>query len=270
MTAEKTEVEASFEPTTVDSSSAAEKIALQLRTALIDGSLRPGDRLQPEPDLAEAFGVSRATVREAIKILRGQGIVRTTRGSKGGHFLMKPQTEDLAETLGETYGLWFDLGDISVAEVDEARFFVERAIVRLAAERRTEEDLEEMRTILEEAADESISLREFLLLEVEFHRAISRSARNRLLSLPMSAIHIVRPRTNKLLPRHHRPTVLRQHRALYEAIASGDPDVAEQALLDHVEFLEQERAAALAARRQTPQDVVLADLDNDEGFTERR
>jgi DNA-binding FadR family transcriptional regulator len=246
----------------VEPRSAADQIARQLRDALVQGSLRPGDRLATEPEMAAEFGVSRATVREAIKLLRAHGMLQTQRGARGGHFVVSPQTDVLAESVGQTYGLWFDAGDISVAEVDEARIVVERACVALAAERRTEEDLQRMREILDAAAQPSIKLVDFLDFEVRFHREIARCARNRLLELPMTAIHIVRPRTNKLLRRHDRKRVLDQHTALYRAIAAGDPAKAITALEHHVSFLERERAAAVAARNRSAREIALADLDD--------
>lgn len=249
-----------FRPVSVDSLTAAEQIAEQLRGAMIEGSLSPGDRLPPEPELAEGFGVSRPTVREAMKILRGQGVLETARGARGGNFIRHPRTLDMAESLGETYCLWFDIGDISVAEVDEARAVVERACVRLAAVRRTTEDITEMHTILAEAADPALPLQDFLALEVAFHRAIANSARNRLLNLPMQAIHMVRPRTNKLLKTHDRPKVLAQHRALAEAIESGDPDVAESRLNEHLEHLDRQRAEAAMEKQQDVTEIPVSSL----------
>ena len=245
----------------LNSMSAAEQIAERLRTAMIDGSLTAGDRLPSEPDLAEVFGVSRPTVREAMRILRGQGILETSRGSKGGHFIQNPQADEIAASLGETFGLWFDIGDISVAEVDEAREFVERACVRLAAERRTDADISEMRTILESAADETLSLAEFLDYDVAFHRTIAKAARNRLLDLPMNAIHAVRPRTNVLLDSHDRVKVLEQHRALCDAIEAQDPDKAEDSLRRHVAHLSGERKKAVSQASRAAEDIPVSSLD---------
>jgi GntR family transcriptional repressor for pyruvate dehydrogenase complex len=257
---EFTDLGTAFRPVTVDSVSAAEQIAEQLRSAMIEGALTPGDRLPPEPELAVGFGVSRSTVREAMKILRGQGVVDTARGAKGGHFVRHPETHDIAESLGETYCLWFDIGDISVAEVDEAREVVERACVRLAAKRRTEDDLAVLKRVLEAASDPGLTLDEFLSLEVAFHRAIANAARNRLLNLPMQAIHIVRPRTNKLLKTHDRPKVLNQHRALAEAIEAGDPDLAEQRLEQHLYHLAKQRADAARVERKDVRDITVSSL----------
>lgn len=249
-----------FRPEAITPNSAADQIAAQLRTALVDGTLRPGDRLSSEPDLAEEFHVSRATVREAIKILRAQGMLRTMRGARGGHFVISPQTDALAESVGQTFGLWFDAGDISVAEVDEARVVVERACVRLAAMRREDQDLEEMDRLLTESDDERLTLTEFLSFDLRFHRAIAIAARNRLLELPMTAIHMVRPRTNQLLRKHDRRTVINQHRGILAGLAAADPDQAEEAFLHHARYLERERQAAVQARRRTAAEIALHDI----------
>lgn len=256
-----------FQPNALDSMSAAEQIAEQLRAAMIDGSLKPGDRLPSEPELAEGFGVSRPTVREAMKILRGQGVLRTSRGAKGGHFVHHPQTQDIAESLGETYCLWFDIGDISVAEVDEAREVVERACVQLAAMRRTHEDIAKMGRLLDSASQSELSIEDFLQLEVEFHQAIAVAAKNRLLNLPMQAIHMVRPRTNRLLKRHNRESILEQHVALYEAIAKGDPQEAETAFNNHLSHLADLRQRAARSRHKDTSEIPLSELKKTDAET---
>lgn len=119
-----------------------------------------------------------------------------------------------------------------------------------------------MRDVLETAAQPSLKLSDFLECEVRFHREIARAGRNRLLELPMTAIHIVRPRTNKLLRRHDRKRILDQHTALYHAIAEGDPNKAVIALEQHVSYLDKERAAAVAARNRSAHEIALAELDD--------
>lgn len=249
-----------FRGEAVTSHTAAESIATQVRDALIGGRIQPGDRLATEPELAAGFGVSRSTVREAIRILRGQGFVQTVRGAKGGHFIVSPQTDVVAESVGETFGMWFEAGTVSVAEVDEARTIVEAACVRLAAERRTEEDLAAIAAVLEESMVDNQPLTAFLDLDVRFHRSIARAARNRLLELPMAAIHLVRPRTNRLLRRHDRTAVRAQHTRLFEAIRAGDPDAAEAAFLDHAAYIAAEREAAVQEQRRAASEIAVAEL----------
>jgi DNA-binding FadR family transcriptional regulator len=230
-----------FIPKAVRPRRAGDEVANQLREALVNGVLKPGDRLEAEPTLAEQFGVSRPTIRNAINTLRKQGMLRTVRGAKGGHFVVVPQTDIVMRDIGETFSLWFDAGAVTVSEVDEARVVVERQCVRLAALRRTEEDLEALREIVERPADERAPLEEFWDADIRFHQQIARAARNRLLELPMMAIHLLRPYTNRLMDHHDRTRTRAQHLAIYEGIAARDPDRAEQALIAHVESLARQR-----------------------------
>jgi GntR family transcriptional repressor for pyruvate dehydrogenase complex len=257
-------VSSPFQPKVVDASSAADQVEGQLRAAMVAGTLRPGDRLSTEPALATEFGVSRATIREAIRGLRSHGLLTTTRGARGGHFVISPRTEVLAARVGETFGLWFDSGDVTVAEVDEAREVVEMACVKYAAERRTDRDLAEMRDLIAHAARPEIPLAEFFEVNLQFHHAIAKAARNRILELPMVAVHLVRSRTNSLIRHHKRRPAVQQHRAILAAIAAQDPVQAQTAFAAHMRFLIGQRDAAIAPLHRTAAEIVLNEIA-DEG-----
>lgn len=250
-----------FKPQHVQTTSAADQIAAQLRHAMTAGQLQPGDRLAAEPALATEFGVSRATVREAIKVLRAQGLLRTIRGTRGGHFVVTPQTDVVAAAVGETFSLWFDSGDVTVAEVDEARAAVETICVRLATVRRTQAELDMLRDLTERAADPAIPLEEFFDLNLRFHYVIAKAARNRLLELPMVAVHMVRAKTNSLIPHHEREPSIQQHREIVAAIEARDPVAAEAAFANHVRFVISQRDAAIAPLRRSAAEIALHDID---------
>lgn len=250
-----------FRPQVVKTTSAADQIADQLRHAMASGQLKPGDRLSTEPGLAAEFGVSRATVREAIKILRAQGLLRTTRGTRGGHFVVTPQTDVVAASVGETFSLWFDSGDVTVAEVDEARAAVEAACVRLAAIRRSDQDIVTLRDLIEEAAQPDIPLQQFFDINIRFHYAIAKAARNRMLELPMVAVHMVRSKTNSLIAHHQRKPSIAQHREILAAIEARDPDAAEQAFAEHMAFVISQRDAAIAPLHRSAAEIALHDIE---------
>lgn len=238
-----------FAPRPVSTKSAAAQIADQIRAGVAGGKLVAGERLPAEHELATQFGVSRATVREAIKILAASQLVQSTRGAGGGTFIVLPDPDFAASTLGEMIWLWFQSGDISLAEVDGARAWVERGCVRLAAENRTDADLAVIKRFVDDARDPAISMDEWLALDIEFHVAISRAAKNRVLELAMTAIHLARPRTNTLLMAVlDREPVVRQHHAIWEAIRDGDPDAAERAFIAHSAHLAAVQEEALASR----------------------
>jgi GntR family transcriptional regulator, transcriptional repressor for pyruvate dehydrogenase complex len=231
-------MEPGFEPRPVRREGAAAQIAEQIRRAIRSGRLAAGERLPAEHELAEEFKVSRGTVREAMKILSAAQLVEANRGAAGGTFIALPEPDAVAEALSETIELWFLAGNTTAAEVDQARLWIERGCMRVAAENRTEEDLQAIDQALAAGSDPSIDTDLFLAYDLEFHVAISRAAHNAVMELAMTAIHLARPRTNTLLIAvlQREPVVL-QHRAIADAIHAGDPDAAEQAFVAHMNHM---------------------------------
>ena len=238
-----------FEPQPIQRATAAEQIAQQIRDAIRTGRLGAGHKLPSEPELAAEYGVSRPTVREALRILAAGRLVESTRGAAGGTFVALPAAADVAASLGETIELWFQAGATTAADVEQARAWIERGCVRLAAECRTDADLEAITAAVDRARDASIDMDAFLALDLEFHVAISRAAHNSVLDLAMRAIHLARPRTNSLLVDVlDREPIIAQHAAIAHAIRDRDPDAAERAFAAHLEHLAAVRARALADR----------------------
>lgn len=112
-----------------------EEICDQVRSQLIGGQIRPGDKLPPERELADQFGVSRAAVREALRSLETSGLIELRKGPKGGAFMLEegaPLTQSLSNML--------DLGRIPLSDFTEARILISQVVIRLVCERATEED----------------------------------------------------------------------------------------------------------------------------------
>ncbi|MFJ5225125.1 FadR/GntR family transcriptional regulator [Streptomyces sp. NPDC088400] len=238
-----------FTPEALTRRDASGQIAKQLRQAILAGQWEPGDRLPTELELAAAFDVARGTAREALKLLFASGMISSTRGSSGGTYVVVPAAEDVASRLSEAIMLWFRAGDVSVGEVDEARVALELQCVALAAERRTEQDLEAMAAPLDRALDPTIDMAAWLATDLEFHTAITRSSGNRILELAMTSVHLVRPLTNTVFVELlDRDLIQAQHMALFEAIRDQQPERARARLLDHVTHLAGVRARALADR----------------------
>lgn len=239
--------------------SAAGQIVDQLRAAIIDGTLRSGDRLPSEHQLASDFGVSRGTVREAIRTLAASNLVVATRGASGGTFITTPQAAEVAAQIGDQIALWFRAGNISLAEVHHARHVLERECVRLAAVQRTEEDLAAMRQPVEASRDATMTEDAWLRTDLDFHSAVSAAAKNSILELAMTAVHIVRPRTNRLmLEGLERDQVADQHWAMYEAIRDRDCEAAETAFEAHFTYLNEVQQRVLA--ETDPGDLPVLDI----------
>lgn len=228
------------------SADAVRQIAKQIRHAVADGTIAPGEKLPGEHELAASFNVSRGTVREALRTLAASGLVRATRGSTGGTFVTIPEPDWVAEQLSDLLALWFQVGDITLAEVKDARSVLERECVRLAALHRSEEDLAQIRQPVERSRDPQLDDAAFLETDLDFHTAVSRAAGNHILELAMTAVHLARPRTNRLLlAQLDRARITDQHWAIYEAIRDQDPDRGVAAFEEHVAHLDEVQHAVL-------------------------
>lgn len=122
---------------TVHSARLFEEICDQIKTRLSEGVIGPGDKLPPERDLAEQFGVSRSAVREALRALEVSGLIELRKGSKGGAFLLEesaPLTQSMEDMI--------DLGRVSMRDFTEARILITEVVVRLACERGKKKDFD--------------------------------------------------------------------------------------------------------------------------------
>jgi len=232
-------VDSDFSPKPVIASS--DQIRHQLVDAVARGELGPGDKLPAEGELALQFGTSKADVHTALRSLASLGVVEISRGRNGGVKIAQPHRDQAQRAFRDSLSLLLDLSDFTMAETVEARREIEAACVRAAARRRSDEDLETMRAILEQAADPSLPDDEWLDLDISFHSAVREAAKNRVMGLPLAAMHaVIQPRLNSLiLPSLDRSSIIEQHLAIYDAIRLQDPDAADSALHHHVDHLEE-------------------------------
>ena len=217
-----------------------DQIRLSVLEAIATGRLRPGDRLPSETEQAHGFQVSRATVREALRSLADAGLVSTVRGRGGGSFVNRLDSGPAERNLSEAMGLLLHVDAISVGELLEARRALEGTCARLAAARRNPPDLAAMAGILEQARDESLSAEVWLSLDIDFHRTVAESASNRVLLVPLAALHaLVQPRLNEaILPLIDRAEINAQHQAIHDAIRGRDVSGAGAAVDRHLDHLE--------------------------------
>lgn len=238
---------------------ASGQIARQLRKAIASGVWKPGERLPSEKELAETFDVARATAREGLKLLSATGMVSSSRGSNGGTFLSAPDPDEVAQQLSDSIQLWYRAGNVSIHDVDEARWVLEMHCVDLAARRRTDEDLAAIKKPVEQSRDFEMDIADWLDLDLEFHTAISKAAKNKILELAMTSVHLSRPATNSVFVEFlDRETVMKQHEAIYLAIEASDPAQAQLAFQAHVSYLDDTRRDALA--EQNAADIMVASL----------
>lgn len=221
---------------------AREQVETQLREAILSGTFRRGDKLPSEVELSQSFSVSRTTVREALRSLASEGLISKMPGASGGSFVQVVDHQSLGLLLGETMETTLRFGSIDHDEVASVRGMLEIPSAALAAEHRTEEDLELLDGILTRQKGLTVDSPEVPGLDVGFHAAIAEASRNRVLSSFVSALHrVTRPvRFLDLSPEVGKATVA-QHAAIVRAIKDTNPEKASQAMREHLAYLDSVR-----------------------------
>jgi GntR family transcriptional repressor for pyruvate dehydrogenase complex len=209
---------------------AVSEVVKQLTGLLTRGDLTPGSRLPPERQLAEALGVGRSAVREALAALEILGIVSVRPGS--GTYLRENTSELLPTTL--SWGLM--LSASRTAELIEVRGSLETQAAALAAERITDEELDLLRSYVDVMRDSLDNVEDFIEADARFHLQIASSAGNIVLrDLLQTVRSLLRLWVERALQtREQANDAYEEHLAVLEAIATRDPRVAEAAMIAHM------------------------------------
>jgi len=213
-------------------------VAERLRERVAAGELPNGARLPNETVLAREFGVSRATVREALRSLAAQNLIRTAKGARGGSYVTLPSVDGVSNFVHSSLTLMTDAEDVTLEELLEARELLEVPAARLAAERRSQAELERL---LAAIPDEPLRLgtQGQFVYNQDFHLVVLEGCRNALLAIAAQPIFAVLQRNlarSKLGTRFHR-AINEQHRSIAAAIGAGDAEAAGGEMYAHLEFL---------------------------------
>ena len=233
------------------------QIADAIRGAIVAGELIVDARLPSEAELADQFAVSRPTVREALKRLAAQSLIRTQRGAFGGAFVNRLSYDDAHAQAITTATLLLSMNAIAFETACEARFALERACVPLAAQRRTPDHLATMRAELCRQAQPGLTDEAFCASDVAFHRALVDAAGNPVLSYQLAgAVEAMQPLMNMItFTARSRERIGALHGALADAIEAGDAAAASAVLVDletYTATLGRTVMTERAARRKTP------------------
>lgn len=233
---------------------AASQIADRLQQAILDGRLKVDERLPTEEELAATFGVSRPTVREALKRLAARHLIRSRRGPAGGTFVTGPTSDDVAQSLGTAVTLLMATGGVTLDEMATARLEMEAICCRLAAANRRDEHLAAMRTELELQKNPKISDQDFCASDVRFHRAIIEAAGNALLRFVMNAmVETLMPVSNLIIFRvRDRHSIVAYHEQIMAALEQRDGAQAVEALGGLIKYIGAQYAKAQQARGEPP------------------
>jgi DNA-binding FadR family transcriptional regulator len=249
---------------TIVTDSLARQIAESIRLAILGGQIAIEERLPTEDELGQQFGVSRPTIREALKRLAAENLIQSRRGPTGGTFVKRPSYEEMGESLANAMRLMVTLGEFEFDDILETRFELESLCCRFAAERLSDADIAAMKDEIGRQRSGDISDVEFCASDVLFHNALAQASHNNVLRFVMLALNeSLNPVTNLITFRFRdRQTIADQHERLLIAISGNDVDAAISALREQVEYLRSKYGAAQAwkERRRLQKQVGVSKL----------
>lgn len=212
-----------------------QQIAAKIRESILDGSLAPGDRLPSEEAMAEMFGCSRPTVREALRTLRDDRVLTSARGRGGGYRVAELSLGTLGASVGEVISLSLQMRELDYAQLFAVRFDLELRSAATAAQVRTDADLEALRATLP-ADPSALPAEAALSADLAFHRALAAASHNPLLIGFAGATATAFRRFSEEAQEVDPPKVLDGTREVIEAVAAQDPDAARDAMRAHLAY----------------------------------
>jgi len=211
-------------------------LADQLRRQILGGSLTPGSALPAERELVIQTGLSRGSVREALRILEAEGLVSTRPGRQGGSVARQPGDESLARYIS----LFVHGRGITLISLLQTREAVEPSLAHLAAANRTDLELRELVEITERVEDAYADTPLYLATNVEWHCAIAKASHNELLRAFMIAISTMVYKASAIenfATEDVRKVVIKAHRRILDAIIAQDGDAARRRMARHLAAL---------------------------------
>jgi DNA-binding FadR family transcriptional regulator len=219
---------------------AADVIARKIRRRIIRGELTEGDVLPSEADLLTEFGVSRPTLREAIRVLESESLVVVKRGSRGGIEVSVPRVEKAAHYAG----LLLEYRQATTADVFTAAAAIEGPCVAILARNRSADDVKQLRAAVEAERDVSDDPGKLLEQQNDFHRLVVDMAGNQTLTILSDVLrHIIELATRSYVDEHggsspasaaSAATATRTHAKVVEFIADKDGPAAEALWRKHI------------------------------------
>jgi DNA-binding FadR family transcriptional regulator len=214
-------------------SRASSDVVRQIRSAILDGRLKPGDRLSSERELTDQLGVSRVTVRDALRTLETSGLIDVRVGARGGAFVRVPELDRVGEGLANM----LMLSSIEPAEVTEARLIFELGTIPLVCQRATEDDIAALSEICERS-DRALAAGDFdVALSAEFHARLAHCTHNGAIGLIIDSFQepllMSLTRAKAIAPQMGDPGVA-EHWEIVAAVRDGDVATARSVMMRHL------------------------------------
>ena len=226
---------------------ASDEVVQQVKALIFGGTLGPGDQLPSEKEMAEQFGLSRVTVRDALRVLESQGLIAIKVGARGGAFVASPSTQPVSDSLATM----LRLQRATIGDLTEARMVVETRVAALAAERAAPADVAAMeRAIASARAGRAAGDSFFVPHSVAFHLALAQASRNQVLLFTVESFRILfHEALATLLPADDMAErAIADHQRILDAIKARDRTRAERLMHEHLAYF-----AKRVGKAQAPQ-----------------
>jgi GntR family transcriptional regulator, transcriptional repressor for pyruvate dehydrogenase complex len=227
-------------------SGASEEIAVQIRRWLEEQRLEPGERIGTEQEMADEFGVSRPTLREALRLLSASHLIRVGRGRTGGVFVASTPSEGMSRNVSESIALMLAAQSISMEELLDARLSLEVPIAGRAAVNADDTVAVRLEEAIDAAAGHRPGTEPFNAADSRFHQILAEAAGNDLLlAFTGWILEVLQPQLIEAIsPRVDGAEILRQHRDIQRAVRRRQPTAAEKAMRAHIAYLMDVQRAA--------------------------
>lgn len=216
--------------------SLSDLVVEKIKALILKGELKEGDRIPGERELCEQFRVSRSSVREGLKILALQGLLKRT---NAGTVI----TTNFTSILEETLTLKILLDDTSYADINEARLFLEKTMVGLAAQRVDDDELALMDKYINRMVDaeKRDNNNDYVIADIAFHQQIAKASRSSvLMSLYNSIIMLVfKVQTRVGYDKEIMKESIEFHKKILEALRSRDVEASEKEMIDHLKDVQE-------------------------------
>lgn len=217
---------ADFSPVPIQKKSLSDEIVFQIKEMIADGRLKPNQKLPTEQELCKAFSVGRTTVREALMALTALGLVKRNKHNS--------YVTDVAEHPLREFYLQLMTDHYDVSQLYEARLMLEGLVARLACQRVSEEQLQQLEALNRQMQSDDVE--EYIKADIAYHNLIMLAADNRVLYEMYQVIRLLLEKSQKEIAQQEevRATSRAQHREIWEALQKRDGDAAMSRMNQHI------------------------------------
>jgi len=250
----------------VKSNKISEHIIEQIRKAIFEGRLKPGDKLPPEKALLETFHVSKATLREALRSLEILGFLEIRKGVSGGAFV----TEVDMKKARDSFANFLLFKNLSLSNLSEVRLILEPYVAEKAALAITEEDLKRLEKLNKECEyvlKNNIPI-ESRKNEIEYHRTIGSVTGNPILMFIINFVEDLLIDTKEILQpsKEFSQRVLNAHKRIHKALLERDPKKAREEMVKHVREVARDLLALQKERTMEKLDLGRSSRERESGL----